>query len=75
MRNNAELNLLNLEINRTNCKLNILKLNSTIKYLKKIRPKYLIHLAGLSRPIDLHENNLKKSISLNIIGTSNITNV
>ena len=54
-------------------KLNIFKLGSTIKYLKKIRPKYLVHLAGLSRPIDLHEKNLKKSISLNIIGTSNLT--
>ena len=31
--------------------LNILKLNSAIKYLKKIKPKYLIHLAGLSRPL------------------------
>ena len=28
--------------------LNILKLNSIYKYLKKIKPKYLIHLAGLS---------------------------
>lgn len=53
--------------------LNILELNSIIKYLKKIKPKYLIHLAGLSRPIDLHDKNLKNSISLNIIGTSNVT--
>lgn len=53
--------------------LNILKLNSMIKYLRKIKPKYLIHLAGLSRPIDLHEKDLKNSINLNIIGTSNVT--
>lgn len=53
--------------------LNILKLNSIIKFLKKTKPKYLIHLAGLSRPLDLHEKNLEKSISLNIIGTSNVT--
>ena len=52
--------------------LNILKINSIIRYLKKIKPKYLIHLAGLSRPLMLHEKNLEKSISLNIIGTSNI---
>ena len=52
--------------------LNILKVNSIIKYLKKIKPKYLVHLAGLSRPLVLHEKNLEKSISLNIIGTSNI---
>jgi len=52
--------------------LNILKENSIIRYLKKIKPKYLVHLAGLSRPLVLHEKNLEKSISLNIIGTSNI---
>jgi len=52
--------------------LNILKLNSIYKYLKKIKPKYLIHLAGLSRPMNLHEKNIKKSIQLNIIGAANI---
>ncbi len=53
--------------------LDILKLNSIIKFLKRTKPKYLVHLAGLSRPLDLHEKNLEKSISLNIIGTSNVT--
>lgn len=53
--------------------LNILKLNSIIKFLKQAKPKYLVHLAGLSRPLDLHEKNLEKSISLNIIGTANVT--
>ncbi len=53
-------------------KLNILSLKSIEKYLKRIKPKYLIHLAGLSRPISMHEKNIKKSIELNIIGTSNI---
>ena len=53
--------------------LNILKLKSILNYLKLKKPKYLIHLAGLSRPMDLHENFLKKSIDLNIIGTANIT--
>ncbi len=52
--------------------LNILSLNSIEKYLKKTKPKFLIHLAGLSRPISIHERNIKKSIQLNIIGTSNI---
>ena len=56
-------------------KLNILKLKSILNYLKLKKPKYLIHLAGLSRPMDLHENFLKKSIDLNIIGTANITKV
>ena len=52
--------------------LNILKISSIMKYLKKIKPKYLIHLAGLSRPMVLHENDIERSISLNIIGTCNI---
>ena len=53
--------------------LNILSINSIIKFLKKTKPKYLVHLAGLSRPLDVHEKNPEKSINLNIIGTSNIT--
>ena len=53
--------------------LNILKINSIIKYLKIKKPKYLIHLAGLSRPMEMHKKFLKKSIDLNIIGTANIT--
>ena len=40
--------------------------------LKKIKPKYLIHLAGLSRPLKLHEDKINESIKLNIIGTCNI---
>ena len=55
--------------------LNILNYNSIIKYLKSKKPKYLIHLAGLSRPMDMHEKFIKKSIDLNIIGTANITKV
>ena len=53
-------------------KLNILNLNSIVNFLKKNKPRYLIHLAGLSRPIIEHEKNIIKSINLNIIGTSNI---
>ena len=56
----------------TKKELNILKIDKIIKYLKKKRPKYLIHLAGLSRPIIIHENNISLSIKLNIIGTSNL---
>ena len=55
--------------------LNILKVNSIAKYLKSKKPKYLIHLAGLSRPMEMHEKFLKKSIDLNIIGTANITKI
>ena len=55
--------------------LNILKISSIEKYLRVKKPKYLIHLAGLSRPMEMHEQFLKKSIDLNIIGTANITKV
>ncbi|AFS48006.1 ligand-binding protein, RmlD family [alpha proteobacterium HIMB5] len=42
------------------------------KYLNKIKPDILIHLAGLSRPMQVHEKNITLSINLNIIGTANI---
>ena len=54
---------------------NILNLNSIIRIVKKIKPKILIHCAGLSRPMNIHEKNISKSIDLNIIGTANITKV
>ena len=38
--------------------LNILKVKSIEKYLKSIKPKYLIHLAGLSRPMKIHDQNI-----------------
>ena len=56
--------------NRT--ELNIKNLNSIKKYLKKTKPFCLIHLAGLSRPMSLHDKDISKSIDLNIIGTANI---
>ena len=55
--------------------LNILSTESVKKYLKKTNPKILIHLAGLSRPMKIHDNNISKSIDLNIIGTANIVKV
>ena len=52
---------------------NILNLKSISKIIKKIKPKILIHCAGLSRPMNIHDKNISKSIDLNIIGTANIT--
>ena len=54
---------------------NILNINSMKKYIRKIKPRYIIHCAGLSRPMDLHDKDINKSINLNIIGTANIVNV
>ena len=56
-------------------KLNILNLENIKKYLKLQKPYYLIHLAGLSRPMKIHEKYIDRSIDLNIIGTANITKV
>lgn len=53
--------------------LNILNVKNISKYLKKIKPDVLIHLAGLSRPMIEHNINIKRSIDLNIIGSANIT--
>ena len=55
--------------------LNISNLNSMRKYLSKIRPQSVLHLAGLSRPMIEHEKNICKSINLNIIGTANLVNI
>ena len=53
-------------------KLNIEKFDSINNYLKKNKPNYLIHCAGLSRPMKIHDDNISRSILINIIGTSNI---
>ena len=53
-------------------KLNIDNLTSIKKYLKKIKPVYFIHCAALSRPMSIHEEKISRSISINIIGTSNV---
>jgi dTDP-4-dehydrorhamnose reductase len=55
--------------------LDILDLNSIKKYLKKNKPKYLIHAAALSRPMNIHDKQISKSIDLNIIGTANIVKI
>ena len=55
--------------------LNVLDINSINKYLKKNKPKYLIHAAALSRPMSIHDKEISKSIDLNIIGTANIVKV
>ena len=56
-------------------KLNILKVNSIKNYLKKIKPRYLIHAAGLSRPMNIHDKIISRSIDLNIMGTCNIVKI
>lgn len=55
--------------------LDITNTKSIKNYLKKTKPKSVLHLAGLSRPMIEHEKNINKSINLNIIGTSNMVRV
>ena len=55
--------------------LNILNLNSIEKCFVKFKPKLIFHCAGLSRPMTIHEENISKSIDLNIIGTANMVKV
>tara|TARA_B100001093_G_scaffold460221_1_gene473883 strand:- start:822 stop:1529 length:708 start_codon:yes stop_codon:yes gene_type:complete len=54
---------------------NILNETSILKIIKKIKPKIILHTAGLSRPMDIHDTNIKKSIELNIIGTANLVKI
>ena len=55
--------------------LDITNMKSIRKFLKETKPQFVIHLAGLSRPMIEHKNNINKSINLNIIGTANIVQV
>ena len=55
--------------------LNILSESSIKKYLLKKKPKIIIHSAGLSRPMEIHDKNINLSIDKNIIGTCNIVKV
>jgi dTDP-4-dehydrorhamnose reductase len=54
---------------------NILSIKSIENYLVKKKPRILIHLAALSRPMKIHDNDISKSIDINIIGTSNIVKI
>lgn len=60
---------------RNKKQLNILSINSIKKNIKKLKPNAVIHLAGLSRPMKIHEKNINKSIDINIIGTANLVKI
>ena len=54
---------------------NILNTKSLEKIIKKLKPKIILHCAGLSRPMEIHQKNIEKSIDLNIVGTANVVKV
>ncbi len=55
--------------------LNILSIRSIRNNIKKFKPNIILHLAGLSRPMSIHDKMINKSIDLNIIGTSNLVKI
>ena len=57
---------------RNKKQLNILSPKSITKNFKRYKPDYILHLAGLSRPMKIHDEQINKSINLNIIGTCNL---
>jgi perosamine synthetase len=56
----------------TRKQLDILNEDSIERSINKYKPHYLIHLASLSRPMDIHVKKINLSIDTNIIGTANI---
>ena len=56
----------------TSKELDICNIKSIEKFFRKKKPKLVIHCAALSRPMDIHEKKITKSININIIGTSNL---
>ena len=50
----------------------ILNYGKMKSFIKNKKIDYFIHIAGLSRPMDMHEKDINLSINLNIIGTANI---
>ncbi len=52
--------------------LNILSSKSIKLNFNKYKPDCVLHLAGLSRPMEIHDRDINKSIDLNIIGTANL---
>ena len=56
----------------TSNQLDIKNYKSIKKYLSKLKPKYFVHAAALSRPMNIHYRNIVSSIETNIIGTCNV---
>ncbi len=57
---------------RNKKQLNVLSVKSIKNNIHKIKPNCILHLAGLSRPMNIHDKNINKSIDINIIGTANL---
>ena len=60
---------------RNKKELNILSTKSIKNNIKRFNPDTILHLAGLSRPMSIHDREINKSIDLNIIGTANLVKI
>ena len=60
---------------RNKKQLDILSTRSIQSNFKKHKPNIILHLAGLSRPMSIHQKMIGKSIDLNIIGTANLVKI
>ena len=59
----------------TKKQLDITNYKKSFNYIKKIKPKFLIHAAALSRPMSIHDKKINNSIDINIMGTCNIVKI
>ncbi len=55
--------------------LNILNYDQVLNFLRQKKIKIFIHIAAISRPMNMHDKNPELSIETNIIGTANIVRV
>tara|TARA_Y200000002_G_scaffold382016_1_gene397685 strand:- start:451 stop:1071 length:621 start_codon:yes stop_codon:yes gene_type:complete len=52
-----------------------MNVNQMENFVKKKKINYLLHIAGLSRPMSIHDKKFIDSIDLNIIGSANVVKV
>jgi dTDP-4-dehydrorhamnose reductase len=55
--------------------LNILNVWTIREFLQKHKPDIVIHAAALTKPMSIHDDDIVRSIDINIIGTANITQI
>ena len=59
----------------TSKELDITDIKSVERYFKKNKTDLIIHCAALSRPMNIHNKNISKSIAINIMGTCNLVKI
>ena len=49
--------------------------DTVYSYIKEHKPDIVIHAAALTKPMSLHDTDIKRSINVNIIGTANVVKI